>query len=102
MDDLRRAEQPKHSVPIGGVSDVPGEEPYRWRQVDPLTLPMHLRMQDVHHGDLITGVEEPARERTADESRTAGDKHGCRQEQTPPVYLRSKWANRAQCPLIEV
>ena len=40
-------------------------------------LAVHLRVQDVHHSDVVTGFDETARERGPDESRPASDEHGC-------------------------
>ena len=34
MDDLGRTKQPKHRIAVGGMGDIAGEQPHRWRQVD--------------------------------------------------------------------
>ena len=41
-----------------------------------LPFAVHLRVQDVHHRDVVTGLDETARERGADESCSASDEHG--------------------------
>ena len=45
------------------------------RSID-LHLAVYLRVQDVHHSDVVTGLDETARERGPDESRPASDEHG--------------------------
>ena len=77
MDDLGRSEQPKHSIPVRGMGDIAGEQPHGWRQVDRCMFAVHLRVQDVHHSDVITGLDETARERGPNESCPASDEHGC-------------------------
>ncbi len=76
MDDLRWLEQPKHRIAVRGMGDIAGEQPHRWRQVDRRALAVHLRVQDVHHSDVVTGLDETARERGPNEPRPAGDEHG--------------------------
>ena len=41
------------------------------------TFAVHLRVQDVHHSDVVTGFDETARERGPNESCPASDEHGC-------------------------
>ena len=77
MDDLGWTEQPKHRIAVRGMGDIAGEQPHRWRQVDRCGFAMHLRVQDVHYSDVITGFDETARERGPNESCPASDEHGC-------------------------
>lgn len=76
MHDLRRTEQPKHGIPVGCVGDVAGEQPHGCRQIDGLTWGMHLRVQNIQHSDVITGLDQAARQRGPDESSSTSDKHG--------------------------
>jgi hypothetical protein len=59
------------------MGDITGEQPHRWRQIDRWTFAVHLRVQDVHHGHVIAGLDETARERRPNESRSASNEHGC-------------------------
>jgi hypothetical protein len=77
MNDLGRTKQPKHSIPVRGMGDIAGEQADRWRQVDRSTSTVHLRMQDVHHSDVVTGFDKTAREGGTNESSAASDEHGC-------------------------
>ena len=61
------------------MGDIAGEQPHGWRQVDRCTFAMHLRVQDVHHSDVVTGFDETARERGPNESCPASDEHGFQQ-----------------------
>ena len=77
MDDLARLKQPKHSIQVGCMRDVAGEQPHRWRQIDRRMIAVHLRVQDVHHSDVVAGTDETARKCGPDESCSASDEHGC-------------------------
>jgi hypothetical protein len=77
MDDLGRTEQPKHSIPVRGVGDIAGEQPRGWRQVDCSMSGVHLRVQDVHYSDVVTGFDETARESGPNKSCPTSDEHGC-------------------------
>ena len=37
---------------------------------------VHLRVQDVHHSDVVTGFDETVRQCRPNESCPASDKHG--------------------------
>ena len=41
------------------------------------TSAVHLRVQDVHHSDVVAGFDETARERRPNESCPTSDEHGC-------------------------
>jgi hypothetical protein len=59
------------------MGDIAREQRHgRW-QLDRSTSGVHLRVQDVHYSDIVTGVDETARERAPDESRPTSDEHGC-------------------------
>ena len=75
MHDLGRTEQPKHSIPVRGMGDIAGGQAHGWRQVDPSTCGVHLRMQDVYHSDVVAGFDETVRERGPNESCPASDEH---------------------------
>jgi len=77
MHDLGRTKQPKHRIAVRGMGDIASEQPDGWRQVDRSTSTVHLRMQDVHHSDVVTGFDKTAREGGPNESRAASDEHGC-------------------------
>jgi uncharacterized membrane protein len=77
MDDLGGTEQPKHGIPVGRMGDITGEEPHGWWQVDRSTCTVYLRVQDVHHSDVVTGFDEPARKGAPNKSCPTGDEHGC-------------------------
>jgi hypothetical protein len=59
------------------MGDVAGKQPHGRRQVDHPTPGMNLWVQNVQHSDVVAGVDQPARERAPDKSRSASDKHGC-------------------------
>jgi hypothetical protein len=59
------------------MGDIAGEQAHGWRQVDRSTSTVHLRMQDIHNGDLVARFNETMRERGSNESCSASDKHGC-------------------------
>jgi hypothetical protein len=42
-----------------------------------MTSSMHLWMQHVHYGDVVTGIDETVRERASNKSRASGDEDGC-------------------------
>jgi hypothetical protein len=58
------------------MGDIAGEQPHSWRQIDRLRSGVHLRVQDIHHGDLVAGLDEAARKCGSNESRPAGNEHG--------------------------
>ena len=81
MNDLGRMDHPKHRIPVRRVGDISGKQPYGRRQVEGVTSSVHLRVQDVHHSDVVTGLDETVRERGPNESCPTSDEHGCwRQE----------------------
>jgi hypothetical protein len=59
------------------MNDIAGEKPHRWRQIDRSTAAVHLREQDIHHSDLVTGFDETARERGPNESCPTCNEHRC-------------------------
>lgn len=76
MDDLGRAEQPEHRIPVGRMCDIAREQPHRLRQADYSMFTVHLWKQDVHHSDVVTGLDKTVRECRPDESRSTGDEDG--------------------------
>ena len=77
MDDLRRLEQPKHRIQVGRMRDIAGKQVHGWRQIDRRMITVYLRMQDVHHSDVVAGIDETARECGPNESCSASDEYGC-------------------------
>ena len=77
MDDLGRLEQSQHGITVGRMSDIAGEHPHRWRQIDRRMIAVHLRVQDVHYSDVVAGIDETARKCGPNESCAASDEHGC-------------------------
>jgi hypothetical protein len=59
------------------MGDIAGEQPHRWRQVDRSSSSVHLRMQDVHHRDVVAGFNETVRERGPNKSCPTSDEHRC-------------------------
>ena len=72
-----KAKQPKHCIPVRGMGDIASEQAHGWRQVDRSTSSAHLRMQDVHHSDVVTGFDETVGERRPDKTRPTSDEHRC-------------------------
>jgi hypothetical protein len=59
------------------MGDVAGEQPHGWRQVDRSTSGVHLRVQDVHHSDVVAGCDETVRERGPNKACPTSDEHRC-------------------------
>ena len=59
------------------MSDVAGEQPHRWRQIDRRVIAVHLRVQDIYHRHVVAGIDQTAREGGPDESCPATDEHRC-------------------------
>jgi tRNA isopentenyl-2-thiomethyl-A-37 hydroxylase MiaE len=76
VHDLVRPKQSKHSIAVGGMGDIAGEQLHGWRQIDRSVQAMHLRVQNIHHSDFVAGLHETARKRGPDESSTTGNEHG--------------------------
>jgi hypothetical protein len=76
---LGRTRQPKRSVAVRGMVASPVNKRTGWRQVDRLTSSVHLRMQDIHHSDVVTGFDETVGERGPDKTCSASDEdeHRC-------------------------
>ena len=77
MDDLGWTKQPKNGIQVGRMGDIAGEEPHGRRQVDRRMFAVHLRVQDVHHGDVVARLDQTARECGPNESCPASDEHRC-------------------------
>jgi hypothetical protein len=77
VNNLGWSEHSKHSIPIGGMGDIGGEQLCARRQVDRRLVPVHLRMKYVHDSDVITCFHETVTECRADETCSPGDEHGC-------------------------
>jgi hypothetical protein len=73
------------------VGDIAGEKLHRRCKLQGWTLTMYLREQDIHDGDVVTGLDETARKQGTDESCTTGDEHRRCQKPTPPVRVLTKW-----------
>ena len=59
------------------MGDIDGEQAHGWRQVDRLTSSVHLRMQGIHHSDVVTGFDETVSERGPDKTCPTSDEHRC-------------------------
>jgi hypothetical protein len=59
------------------MGHITGEQARGRRQIGRRTFAMHLRVQNIHNRDRVTGIDETARQRGPNESCPASDEYGC-------------------------